>query len=181
MNKELGIALLGWFVGLVGLIPMALVVQTLFPRVLRRASDQLERGRWSSLIVGALAVLIAYLAAHVAGQGRAGGKFIGGLVLFALVFAGVLGLAACFRSLGSRMYFGMNSLRADMAFPSTLLGGLVLWLSALVPMLGWLVLAVANTMGLGAFLIAFFSKREKTVAAPAPARPTADVPPKIIT
>jgi hypothetical protein len=177
MNKDIGFMLFAWVVGLVGLIPMALVVQTLFPRVLRRASSQLERGRWSSLIVGALAVLIGMLAAQVVGHGRAGGKFIAGLVLLALCLVSVLGLAACFRSLGSRMYFGMNSLRADMAFPSTLLGGLVLWLSGLVPLLGWLVLAVASTMGQGAFLIAFFSKSDAPATTAAP--PAGGVPPKI--
>ncbi|MCX7827339.1 MAG: hypothetical protein N2689_17550, partial [Verrucomicrobiae bacterium] len=167
MSKDIGFLLLSWVIGLVGLIPMALVLQTLFPRVLRRASNQLERGRWASLIVGVLAVLIAYLAWHVFAHGRAGGKFIAGIVLLGLCLASVLGLAACFRSLGSRMYFSMNSLRADMAFPSTLLGGLVLWFSGLVPVLGWLVLVGASVMGLGAFLIAFFSKGETPAAAPA--------------
>jgi len=178
MNKELGIVLFGWVVGLVGLIPLALVMQTLFPRVLRRASSQLERGRWSSLIVGVLAVLIGLLAMQVAGRGGPAGRFIAWLVLLALGLVNALGLAACFRSVGSRMYFSMNSLRADMAFPSTLLGGLVLWLSALVPVLGWLVLAVASTMGQGAFLITFFSKSEAPAAAPAPPA-AASVPPKI--
>jgi hypothetical protein len=177
MNKELGMVLFGWFVGLVGLIPLALVMQTLFPRVLRRTSDKLERARWSSLIVGVLAVLIGLFAVQVAGRGGAGGRFIAWLVLLGLGVVNAMGLAACFRSLGSRMYFSMNSLRADMAFPSTLLGGLVLWLSALVPVVGWLVLVVASAMGQGAFLIAFLSKPEAPAVVPAP--PAASAPPKV--
>ena len=179
MNKELGMLLFGWLVGLLGLIPMTLMMQGLFPRVLRRTSEQLERGRWASLIVGVLAVLIGLLAGHVAAHGKAGGRVIAGFVLILLGFVSVLGFAACFRSLGSRVYFGMNSLRADMAFPSTLLGGLVLWLSALVPVLGWLVVVVASAMGQGAFLIAFFNKPQAPVAATAP-RATGEVPPKIM-
>jgi hypothetical protein len=163
----MGYTLLFWLIGLVGLVPMTLLLQSLFPRFLRRTSDNMERGPWSSLLVGVLGVLIALLAANVTGSAHGLGKGIGGLVLIALSVMGVFGMAAAFRSLGGRMYFSMNSPRADLAFPSTLLGGAVLWLSGLVPGLGQAVLSVACAMGLGAGLIALMGKKEKPAPPPA--------------
>ncbi|MBI5397192.1 MAG: hypothetical protein HZA91_17990 [Verrucomicrobia bacterium] len=159
-TQHLGIYLLCWLAGLIGLIPLALVLQAVFPRFLRRSSAQLERGPWSSLVVGALGVLICFVAAHVAG--RAGfGRFLGSVVLIALTVVSAFGISAAFRSLGGRMYFSMNSPRADLAFPSTLLGGGVLWLAAVLPGLGQVALIVAAVMGFGASLVAWLGKKEQ--------------------
>lgn len=158
-TKNLGLYLFCWLVGLLGLIPFSLVLQAVFPRFLRRASGQLERGPWSSLVVGALGVLICFVAAHVAE--RAGfGRLLGGTVLIALTVVSALGVAAAFRSLGGRMYFSMNSPRADLAFPSTLLGGVVLWFAGLLPLLGQFAVVVAAVMGFGAGLVALLGKKE---------------------
>ena len=161
--QHLGAYLFCWLLGLVSIIPFTLVLQAVFPRFLRRSSTQLERGPWSSLVVGALGVLICLVATHVAG--RAGfGRVLGGAVLIVMTIMYATGVAAAFRSLGGRMYFSMNSPRADLAFPSTLLGGGVLWLAALLPGLGQVALIVAAVMGFGASLVALLGKKEPPTA-----------------
>jgi hypothetical protein len=171
-DRYLGLLLLGWLIGALGGVPMALVLQTVFPRFLRRTSECLERGPWSSLVVGVLGVLILWLASHMAGGGHGLGRFLGSIVSIGLMVVTVLGAAAVYRLLGSRMYFSMNSPRADHAFPSTLLGGVVLSLAVLLPFLGWLVYVVAVTMGFGAGLIALLGKKPK-------AAEVSPVPPKL--
>jgi hypothetical protein len=123
-------------------------------------------------MVGVLGVLILWLASHLAGGGHGLGKFLGSIASIGLVVVVVLGAAAVYRLLGNRMYFSMNSPRADQAFPATLLGGVVLSMAMLLPVLGWLVFAVALTMGLGAGLIALLGKKSK-IAEVSP------VPPKL--
>ena len=164
-----GSLMIVWVVGLVCLIPMTLVMQALFPRALRRAAENVERGPWSSLIVGVLGLLVGFLAAHVTRQASGAGQVIALAVITLLAIAVVFGFASSFRAMGSRIYFSMNSPRADFGFPTTLLGGLVLWLSVL-PMI------LAGPMGLGACLIAWFSK---TASAPVPPPLASAVPPKI--
>lgn len=169
MERYVGLMLLGWLIGTLGGVPMALVLQAVFPQFLRRTSECLERGPWSSLMVGVLGVLILWLASHVAGQAHGLGKFLGSLASIGLAVVAVFGSAAAYRLLGSRMYFSMNSPRADQAFPSTLLGGVVLGMAVLLPVLGWLVFAVVLTMGLGAGLIVLLAKKPKPpVVSPTP-------------
>lgn len=158
-DRYIGMLLIGWLVGILGGVPMALVLQTVFPRFLQRASESLERGPWSSLVVGALGLLILWLASHLAGGGHGLGKFLGSIASIGLAVMMVFGAAATYRLLGSRMYFSMNSPRADQAFPSTLLGGVVLSMAVLLPFLGALVFVVVVTMGLGAALIALLGKK----------------------
>lgn len=160
MEKNIGLFLFGWLIGTLGGVPLALVLQTVFPRFLRRTSESLERGPWSSLFVGVLGVLILWLASHVAGGGHGLGQRMGALATIGLGVVAVLGAAAVYQLLGSRMYFSMNSPRADQAFPSTLLGGVVLSM-AVLSVLGALVYAVALAMGLGAGLIALLAKQPK--------------------
>lgn len=158
-TRHLGVYLFCWLIGLVSVVPFALVLQAVFPRFLRRSSTQLERGPWSSLLVGALGVLICLVAAHVAG--RAGiGQFLGGVVLAAMAVVSAMGVAAAFRSLGGRMYISLNSPRADLAFPSTLLGGVVLWLAGLLPLMGQVAVLAAAVMGFGASLVALLGRKE---------------------
>jgi len=161
MERYVGLMFFVWLVGILGGVPMALVLQAVFPRFLRRASENLERGPWSSLVVGVLGVLIVWLASHVAQQGHGLGKALGSSASIGLVVMTVFGATAAYRLLGSRMYFSMNSPRADQAFPSTLLGGVVLSMAVVLPVLGWLVFAVVLTMGLGAGLIALLGKQPK--------------------
>ena len=169
MEKYVGLVLFGWLIATLGGVPMALVLQAVFPRFLRRASECLERGPWSSLVVGALGLVIALLASHVAQQAYGLGKVLGIIASFGLSAVTVFGAAAAYRLLGSRMYFSMNSPRADQAFPSTLLGGVVLSLAVLLPVLGTLVFVVVLAMGLGAGLIALLSKPPKPpVVSPVP-------------
>ncbi|MFA6563504.1 MAG: hypothetical protein WCV00_16470 [Verrucomicrobiia bacterium] len=169
MERYVGLLLLGWLIGTLGGVPMALVLQAVFPRFLRRASESLERGPWSSLLVGVLGVLIVWLASHVAQQGHGLGKALGSIASIGLGVVTVFGAAAAYRLLGSRMYFSMNSPRADHAFSSTLLGGVVLSMAVLLPFLGALVFAVVLTMGLGAGLIALLGKKPKPpVVSPTP-------------
>lgn len=168
-DRYIGMLLIGWLVGILGGVPMALVLQTVFPRFLQRASESLERGSWSSLVVGALGLLILWLASHLAGGGHGLGKFLGSIASIGLAVMMVFGAAATYRLLGSRMYFSMNSPRADQAFPSTLLGGVVLSMAVLLPFLGALVFVVVVTMGLGAALIALLGKQPKPpVVSPTP-------------
>ncbi|MBI5685690.1 MAG: hypothetical protein HZC54_11475 [Verrucomicrobia bacterium] len=169
MERYVGLLLVGWLIGTLGGVPMALVLQAVFPRFLRRASESMERGPWSSLVVGVLGVLILWLATHVAGQAHGLGKFLGGVASIGLAVVTVFGAAAAYRLLGSRMYFSMNSPRADHAFPSTLLGGVVLSMVVLLPFLGAAVFAVVLTMGLGAGLIALLGRQPKPpVVSPTP-------------
>jgi len=115
MERYVGLLLLGWLIGMLGGVPTALVLQAVFPRFLRRTSECLERGPWSSLMVGVLGVLIAWLASHVAGQAHGLGKFLGSIASIGLAVVTVFGAAAAYRLLGSRMYFSMNSPRTDVA------------------------------------------------------------------
>lgn len=171
MDKYIGLILFGWLIGTLGGVPLALVLQAVFPRFLRRTSESIERGPWSSLFVGVLGILILWLASHLAG-GHGLGKFLGTITSIGLGVMTVLGAAAVYQLLGSRMYFSMNNPRADQLFPSTLLGGVVLSMAVLLPALGWLVYALALTMGLGAGLTALLGKKPK----PAEVSP---VPPKL--
>ncbi len=173
MEKYFGLVLLGWLIGTLGGFPMDLVLQALFPRFLRRTQECLERGPWSSLLVGVLGVVITLLAWHVAQRSYGLGKTLGGLAEMGLILVAVFGTAAVYRLLGCRMYFSMNSPRADQAFPSTLLGGVVLSLAVLLPVLGLCVYGIALAMGLGAGLIALLSKSPKPpVVNPAPPKPS---------
>ena len=54
MDRYIGLMLIGWLISTLGGVPMALVLQAVFPRFLRRTSECLERGPWSSLVVGVL-------------------------------------------------------------------------------------------------------------------------------
>ena len=171
MERYAGLLLFGWLLGSVGGVPMALVLQAVFPRFLRRTAESLERGPGSSLVVGVLGLLIVCLAWHVSQQASGIGKLLAGGVDVWLGIMMVLGVAAVYRLLGSRMYFSMNSPRADHAFPSTLLGGVVLSLAVLLPVLGALLVAVVLAMGLGAGLIALLGKQPKPPAvSPVPPR-----------
>ncbi len=171
LDRNTGLFLLVWLFVTLGGVPMALVLQAVFPRFLRRASENLERGPWSSLFVGVLGVLILLLALHVAQQSHGLGRFLASVTTIGLGVMTVLGATAAYRLLGSRMYFSMNSPRADHAFPSTLLGGVVLSMSVLLPLVGALVFVVAVAMGLGAVLIALLAKRPRPAA-------VSPVPPK---
>jgi len=158
-SRHLGIYMFCWLLGLLSLIPLTLGLQAVFPRFLRRASTQLERAPGSSLLVGVMGVLIGWVALVVAG--RAGiGRALAGAVLGCMVVVAAFGAAAAFRSLGGRMYFSMNSPRADLAFPSTLLGGVVLWFAGLLPALGQTALVLALLMGWGACLVALLGRKE---------------------
>lgn len=156
-----GVLLLVWLFGSLSGVPMALLLQGMFPRFLRRTSENLERCPWSSLVVGALGVLILMLASHVFLQARGVGKGLAGVVVVLLWIVATFGSAAVFRSVGSRLYLSMNNPRADQAFPSTLLGGVVLCLAALLPLPGGLALLIALAMGLGAGLITLLNKSPK--------------------
>ncbi|MBI5819749.1 MAG: hypothetical protein HZA88_12260 [Verrucomicrobia bacterium] len=169
MERHVGLLLLVWLIGTLGGVPMALVLQAVFPRFLRRTSESLERGPWSSLVVGVLGVLIVLIALHVAQQPHGLGRFLAGITGIGLGVVTVFGAAAAYRLLGSRMYFSMNSPRADQAFPSTLLGGVVLSMAVLLPYLGALVFAIVLAMGLGAGLIALLAKQPRPpVVSPVP-------------
>ena len=169
MEKYVGLFFFGWLISALGGVPMALVLQAVFPRFLRRASESLERGPGSSLVVGVLGAVIMLLAWHVAQRAYGLGRTLGAVTEIGLGMMTVFGAAAVYRLLGSRMYFSMNNPRADQAFPSTLLGGVVLSLAVLLPVLGMLVYVVVLAMGLGAGLIALLSKQPKPpVITPAP-------------
>jgi hypothetical protein len=160
LEAHFGVFMFGWLLITLGGVPLALVLQAVFPRYLRRTSECLERGPWSSLLVGGLGVVILLLAWLVGQRSYGFGKTLGVLAEIGLGTVAVLGAAAVYRTLGSRMYFGMNSPRADQAFPSTLLGGGVLSL-AVLSVLGALVYWAALAMGLGAGLIALLGRQPK--------------------
>jgi hypothetical protein len=170
MNNQGSGALLCLVPGLLCGLPMLLVlVIALVPTYFDRARRIVYIHPWQSLLLGLVNFVFFLAIAAVFGESAfAPLKAIAGLSLFiVLPLMTVTGLATASGVAGERVLALLTER------PGTLLGSLVigivcLGLSALLPIIGWLVLAILLMAGLGAALLALF-RRNGTI--PVESRP----------
>ncbi|MGE0103926.1 MAG: hypothetical protein AB7H86_21890 [Blastocatellales bacterium] len=143
-----------------------LLARGLWPGTIGAARDLFERGLIGSFLAGAPAVLlIVFVTALVGRLGTPGKIGAGALICFAIVYAGC-GVSGLATMIGERL---RGTDEREGGWRSTLLGGIILTLSWLLPVLGWFViLPISMTVGLGAVLRATGSRiRRRSVAAEA--------------
>ncbi len=153
------------FVGLMVVLPAVwLLFGALWPAAVQRAQDRIPRRPYATFFVGAgVTLLVTALVAILSKTNLAPLALI--LFAFSLGWS-LLGVSALARHVGSRL-----SSPGDAAWKPHLRGGIVLALSFLVPILGWMLLfPVALVLGMGAATLAVFKRAPATppaaVAAP---------------
>jgi hypothetical protein len=139
----------------VGLAALLLLCDVAFPKLVARASHNVERMPLRSLLVGLINLSFFGLFAIALLSGDEGAKVLGLLVGTVLLSFVAIGLAAVARLLGERLRpADPNAVRRLLA------GALTLELAALVPLVGWFaVTALAGMLGYGAVLIAMVRRR----------------------
>jgi hypothetical protein len=161
-------AALGWLRGLVGLAAAGAVLALTLPGFTRRTAATVFGAPWASLGVGLLAFLaIPLLAMAVLSLGLiVGGWWLAFFVLATYALLGLVGLLSACGVVGAQC---LGWLRQPPRHPvwSALVGLLVLWLLALLPVAGGLLLFVATAFEAGAILLAILQVRR---GQPVPAR-----------
>lgn len=148
------------FVGLMVVLPAVwLLFGALWPSAVQRAQDRIPRRPYSTFFVGlGVSLLFTALVAILGQANLAPPALI--VSAFGLGWS-LLGVSALARHVGSRL-----ASPGDPAWKPQLRGGVVLALSFLVPILGWLLLfPIALILGAGAATMAVF---RRAPAAPAP-------------
>ena len=152
--------------GTVGLAVLGLVLLVLFPGAARRNVEILRYSPWTSLVVGALVlVVMPLLAAIVFGAGLwVGGWWLGLPLLAAYVVWLFLGYLVSAIALGGEL---LARVRRQAGSPvwSLLLGLLVLAILELIPFVGGLIGLVAVVSGGGALLMAIRASRTAPLSA----------------
>jgi cytoskeletal protein CcmA (bactofilin family) len=153
-------AAVGWLRGLIGLAAAAVVFGLLLPGLSRRTAATLFASPWPSLGVGLAAfVAIPVVAIVIFGIGLViGGWWLAFFVLAGYALLGLVGMLSASELVGAQCF---GWLRQPPRHPvwSVLLGLLVLWLLALVPVIGGLLLFVTTAFGAGALVLALIQVR----------------------
>jgi len=142
-----------------GLVSFWIAARVLWPARVEAARAQLETKRWTSFFIGL--VPVGVVLGLLAALGSVGGPVAAlALVLSAVFFfycqVGVAGLAAV---IGDRL----ADLNTEPVWRTQRRGAIILALSFLFPLLGWLGLTVATLiMGAGAMVRTQFGGRPKT-------------------
>ncbi|MCC7161206.1 MAG: hypothetical protein IT331_01825 [Anaerolineae bacterium] len=162
--SELVVPIIILAIWLVGIAALVLLLDVLFPRLVRRASSTTRKMPVRSALVG-LVNLVFFAIVSVAALSlaeEAGGDGVGALLrLFALFVLLILnaflamGLTAVARWLGERIL-------PDASAPRQVITGIgVLELASLAPLIGWVIVPlVALLTGYGAVIIALVWRRE---------------------
>jgi len=166
LGDIVGLVIVLFVVG-VGIAALTVLLDAVFPRLVRRARNTAERMPFRSAVVGAinffffsaLALIAFAIAQDLTGSGAEFGA--GVLRLFGVLILSVLGgfiafgIAAIARWVGERMMPEAPSVRQSMS------GIITLELAALAPLVGWfLVPLVVMCVGYGAVIIALVWRRD---------------------
>jgi hypothetical protein len=139
----------------VGLAALLLLCDAAFPKLVARASHNVEHMPWRSLLVGLINLSFFGLFAIALLSGDDGARALGLLVGTVLLSFVAIGLAAVAGLLGQRLRPDDSS-----AVRRLLAGALTLELAALVPLVGWFaVTALVGMLGYGAVVIALVRRR----------------------
>jgi hypothetical protein len=149
------------FGGLMVVLPAVwLLFGALWPAAVGRAQERIPKKPWSTFFIGlGMTVAVTLLVALL---GKVGPPAALVLSAFGMGWS-MVGVSALARHVGTRL-----SSPGDAAWRPHLRGGIVLSLSFLVPILGWmLVFPIALILGMGATTMAVF-KRKAAEPMPAP-------------
>jgi hypothetical protein len=143
-----------------------LLAQALFPALVERASRQYAKPLSLTLTGLAAAILPVVLAVILLNTANPVTKVIGWTLI---IVPGMLGLAGS-SGLALRIGIGLNSpVDALQPWRRVFRGGVVLAISFLLPVVGWVVLPIwVLISGLGAFLLAVREQKAKSPAASPP-------------
>jgi hypothetical protein len=143
-----------------------LLAQALFPAMVERASRQYAKPLSLTLTGLAVAILPVVLGVILLNTPNPLTKVIGWTLI---IVPGMLGLAGS-SGLALRIGIGLNSpVDALQPWRRVLRGGVVLAISFLLPVVGWVVLPIwVLISGLGAFLLAVKEQKAKSPAASPP-------------
>lgn len=145
---------------LIAFLAAGLAAVAIFPRLADDAASALRRRPWASLGLGFLWVVVVPVAIALVAFTLVGipiAMIVGALYLISLYLARAV-VAVWLGRLILRERLGPGRKGAVLAF---LVGGLILVVAGMIPFLGWIVGAVATFLGLGAFALAVWSRRER--------------------
>ena len=151
------------FVGLMVVLPAVwLLFGALWPAAVGRAQERIPKKPWSTFFIGLGMTTAVTLLVGLLGQASVAPV---ALVLAAFGMGwSMVGVSALARHVGTRL-----SSPGDPAWKPHLRGGIVLALSFLVPILGWmLVFPIALILGMGATTLAVFKRKPAAEPLPAP-------------
>jgi hypothetical protein len=151
------------FVGLMVVLPAVwLLFGALWPAAVGRAQERIPKKPWSTFFIGLGMTTLLTLVVGVLGKSNIAPV---ALVLSAFGLGwSLVGVSALARHVGTRL-----SSPSDPAWKPHLRGGIVLALSFLVPLLGWLLLfPIALVLGMGATTMAVFRRKAAPEPVPAP-------------
>ncbi|MDY7077153.1 MAG: hypothetical protein SXV54_09540 [Chloroflexota bacterium] len=169
MNDDSGaICLLG--MAIVGLPPMLILLTALVPGYVERARAVVQAQPRRSFALGLVNGLFFGALSLLTGAEWAPVTLIGGLSLvIVLPLFLVLGLLVAAGIAGERIWLQVTS-RPGSLLGATVLGTLVLGLTLLVPILGWVLFLGLTLTGLGASIQALF-RRPRPESVPETSRP----------
>jgi hypothetical protein len=141
------------------LIATWILCRALWPRRVDRAAERCAKRPVLSFVVGA-PIVAATIALFVFLVNKAGpvGSIAGWVILGVGYFFACTGMAGLATHIGNRLESPLDDLRP---WRPTLRGGIVLGLSYLMPIVGWIGVTLISIMiGTGANTLSFFSRRK---------------------
>jgi len=151
-----GAGLVGWGLGTLAFVACSVLLAMVLPRPLASAARSIEWYPGRSLLVGAASVPLFVVLGVVLAVSVVGGPV---LVLLVPAYFGLalFGTVATAYFLGRRTLFATGRYRSGNA-AAAIVGALLVAVSALVPILGALILCGLVLLGLGATVLAVFSR-----------------------
>jgi hypothetical protein len=150
--QVLGLAVLIAGLG-AGLAALVVLCDALLPALVRRARHYVQSRSRVSFAIGLVNFLFLGLLAAVLGEAGEGAGLLAVLLLTVLLSLAAIGLAAVAGLVGTRIS------PAGSRWPELVVGAVTLELAALVPLVGWFVVAgLAVLTGLGATVMALVGR-----------------------
>ncbi len=172
-NQESGVLVLFLVPGLVCGFPMLLILVTaLIPTYFDRTGRTLSVHPWRSFLLGLINFVFFFAIAAVFGESTiAPLKSIAILSLFVVLpLMTIAGLATAAGIVGERVLAFLTE-RPGTRLGALVIGIICLGLSALLPIIGWLVLAILLMTGFGAALLALLRRNGTIPVEPGPEAP----------
>ncbi|HEX5400158.1 MAG TPA: RDD family protein [Verrucomicrobiae bacterium] len=155
---------LGWLWVITGiLLVIYLLIAIAFPRPVQACVDEITHRPVTTVLIGLLTkFLVPFVFLILVATGV--GVFVIPFLLIALMIAGMIGKIALLQYFGQQIgrQTGLGALQRPL--PAFLLGWVILTALFLVPVLGFIVLALTGMWALGAAVMALFSGRRSEVS-----------------
>jgi hypothetical protein len=164
------LAIAAIFAGMLSIGTFAAAVR---PARFSRTVETMENGPFRCVFLGLAAMIAA--AIILAAVGRIPALAL--LCLFILALSAWYSLTVAAMAIGRWVLFAINSPKSDLPVWNIAVGGSLLCACAILPFIGWAVVALAVAGGLGGMLASPFSGRRAVPSPPAP--PCLDSPPNL--